>query len=239
MNIKDPQAPIYIQIAKDIRAKVNKGLYQEGEQIPTEDEIAQQYGVSRMTARNSVTELVRDGIIFRIHGKGAFVSHGKVERNLNKITGFHEDMIAMGLQPSSKIIKLKKRFPTDKERNGLKIHRLSSVFEVKRIRYVDDIPYGFQKLIVPEYLVPDLTEVNLEKESLYYHLRKIEKPIHVAEQRMEAVMEPKINQILDIPKTIPFFFFERTSYLEEKLPVELLYSYFRGDKFSYTISLKN
>ncbi|WP_394138465.1 GntR family transcriptional regulator [Cytobacillus oceanisediminis] len=233
------QIPIYIQISQDLREMIFNGHYQEGDKIPTEDEIVMKYGVSRMTARNAVTELVNEGLVYRVHGKGVFVTRTKLQRSLNKITGFHEDMIQIGLNPSSKVLKFEKRPPTEKECHKLNIRKMNQVFEMKRVRYIDEVPYGFQELIVPEYLVPDLGSLDLEKESLYSHLKEINKPIKNAEQRMEAVINNEVAEKLGISKNIPFFFFDRTSYLEDGRPVELLHSFFRGDKFSYTINLSD
>lgn len=240
MIIKDgSHTPIYIQIAQNTRKTITDGHYRQDQQISTEDEIALQYGVSRMTARSAITELVKEGFIYRVHGKGAFVARKKIERSLNKITGFHEDMESAGLSPSSKIIKYVKRLPVDLECHKLNIKIMQYVFEIRRIRYVDGVPYGYQELIVPEYLVPNLSNLNLEEESLYSYLKKIQKPIFTAEQRMEAVMKEDINQLIEIPYKIPLFFFHRVSYLENNTPVELLNSYFRGDKFSYSIQLSD
>src|SRR5690606_814943 len=106
-----------------------------------------------------------------------------------------------------------------------------------RIRYIDDTPYGFQELVIPEYLVPDLASVDLEHQSLYSYLETIKKPIKMAEQQMEAVMNDQVAKLLGISESIPYFSFERISFIHDGNPVELLHSYFRGDKFSYTISL--
>lgn len=233
------QIPIYIQIAQDLRNLIFVGHYHQDDQIPTEDEIVIKYGVSRMTARNAVTELVNEGLVYRVHGKGAFVTRAKLQRSLNKIGGFHQDMIEIGLKPSSKLVNFVKRHPTERECHKLNIRKLNNVFAVKRIRYIEEIPYGFQELIIPEFLVPNLDRINLEKESLYSYLGEIGKPLHSAEQRMEAVINDEIAEKIGISKCIPFFFFDRISYLEDGTPIELLYSYFRGDKFSYTINLSN
>lgn len=233
------QMPIYIQISQDIRSQIVSGHYKQDEKIPTEDEIVVRYGVSRMTARNAVTELVNDGLVYRVQGKGAFVGNVKLKRSLNKITGFHQDMLEIGLHPRSKLLEFQKRPPTDKECQKLAIRKINRVFSIKRIRYIDDIPYGFQELVIPEYLVPDLASVDLEHQSFYSYLENINKPIKKAEQHMEAVMNEQVANTLGISDSIPYFSFERISYLHDGNPVELLHSYFRGDKFSYTISLSS
>src|SRR5690625_1960486 len=118
---KTLHTPMYIQISQEYKNKIINNYYEINQQIPTEDEIAKKFGVSRMTARNAVTRLVMEGLVYRVHGKGAFVVQKKIERSLNKITGFHEDMVREGLNPVSKIIKFEKRYPNDEEAHKLRI----------------------------------------------------------------------------------------------------------------------
>lgn len=238
-TIANTQIPIYIHISQELRSLIINGHYKPDEQIPTEDEIVTKYGVSRMTARNAVTELVNEGLVYRVRGKGAFVGRVKLQRSLNKITGFHQDVLEIGLNPSSKVLDFQKRVPTDKECQRLNIRKVNKVFSIKRIRYINDTPYGFQDLVVPEYLVPDLGSLDLEHQSLYSYLEKIGKKIKNAEQHMEAVMNEQVAELLGISTSIPYFSFERVSFLKDGKPVELLHSFFRGDKFSYTINLSN
>lgn len=238
-TIANTQIPIYIHISQELRNLIINGHYKQDEKIPTEDEIVLKYGVSRMTARNAVTELVKEGLVYRVQGKGAFVGRVKLQRSLNKITGFHQDMLEMGLHPVSKVLDFQKRVPTDKECQKLGIRKVNKVFSIKRIRYIDDIPYGFQDLVIPEYLVPELGSLDLEHQSLYSYLENSGKQIKNAEQIMEAVLNAEVAELLGISNSLPFFSFERISFLEDGKPVELLQSFFRGDKFSYTINLTN
>lgn len=239
INRSRKHVPMYKQISSDIRMKIIKGTYKPDVKLQTEDEIAYQYGVSRMTARNAISELVEEGLVYRVHGRGTFVKHNKIERSLNKITGFYEDMTSIGLTPSSKIISSTERLPTTHECESLNIQKNDKVLEVKRIRYVDSEPYGYQKVILSLSAINQSGPLNLRENSLYAYLKKIQKPILTADQHMEAIMNIKINKLIEIPVTIPLFYFKRTSYIEGNIPVELLYSYFRGDKFSYSIKLSD
>src|SRR5690625_2111879 len=107
--------PIYLQIAYKIRDQIVGGELKLNEQIPSEDELAELNGVSRMTARHAVTYLVNEGLVYRVHGKGAFVSSRKLNRNLNKLNNFHQDIEKLGMKPSSKLLEFKRRLPTQKE----------------------------------------------------------------------------------------------------------------------------
>lgn len=229
--------PYYLQIAQIIRNKIVKGQYPVNAKLPTEEEIVKMYGVSRMTARHAVTQLVNEGLVYRIHGKGAFVARTKVERNLNKMKGFFEEMKELGLNPSSKILQFSRRLPDQREQYLLKIQKNQEVYCINRIRYVDGTPIGFQNLVVPVHLVPGLDQVDLEQTSFYSYLEKIGHRLEKAEQRMEAIMAPYIAKKLGISEKIPYFFFERISFTDDQKPIELLKSYFRGDYYSYNIML--
>lgn len=236
MAIKN-NIPIYMQIAEDIRSKIIDGEFKINSKIPTEDEIVEQYGVSRMTGRNAVTELVNEGLVYRVHGKGVFVTRKKLERNLNRLNGFYEDMREKGYKPGSKILQFYKRIPTQREQHILEIKSNQEVYYIRRIRYIDEIPIALQNLIVPVQRVPNLNKVDLNHRSFYAYLEKNGTPLKKAEQRMEAIVAPEIAKEMGIPKELPFFYFERISSDENEVPLELLYSYFRGDHYSYAITL--
>jgi len=234
---KNSPIPIYLQIAQILRERIRSGEYGVGERIPSEDDILKMYGVSRMTARNAVTQLVNEGLVYRMHGKGAFVARAKLERNLNKLNGFFEDMTELGLRPTSKIIKFVKREPNQKEQHQLNLQKNQEVYFVQRIRYVDDNPIGLQNLVTPVHLVPDLDQVDLAVSSFYSYLNSIGQNVEKAEQRMEAILAPSIAKMLGISDTQPFFYFERYSSKSDGTPIEVLESYFRGDFYSYSVTL--
>ncbi|GGJ98408.1 HTH-type transcriptional repressor YvoA [Lentibacillus kapialis] len=229
--------PIYMQIADDIRNKILNEEYKINSKIPTEDMIVEQYDVSRMTGRQAVTELVNEGLVYRVHGKGVFVSRKKLERNLNRLNGFYEDMKEKGYTPGSKIIKFHKRLPTQREQHILLMKSNQEVYYIRRIRYIDDIPIALQSLIVPVHRVPNLDCIDLNQRSFYSYLEENGTPLKKAEQRMEAIMAPEIANEMDISPKLPFFYFERISCDKNEVPLELLSSYFRGDQYSYAITL--
>ncbi len=229
--------PIYLQIAYHIQDEIVNGTYGENVRIPAEKELASTFGVSRMTARNAVTYLVDKGLVYRMHGKGAFVSTQKMERNLNKLLNFQQDMEALGMTASSRLLNFIRRLPTQREQQLLNIHKNQEVFNVRRIRYADNEPLGIQNCIVPVHFIPHLTEINLDKHSLYRSLEDAGHELEFAEQRIETVLAPEIAKIIDVPIGDPFFYYERVSYTKNDIPIELLHSYFYGEKYSFHITL--
>lgn len=234
--LKNDHTPFYLQIAQLIRDKILSGEYPIDSKIPSEDEIVKQFGVSRMTARNAVTELVNQGLVYRIHGKGAFVARTKMERNLSKLTGFYEDMRAMGVEPSSKVLRFERRLPRLREQYLLQIQKNQEVFFVERIRYMNQEPIGLQELVTPVHLVPDLDKVNLEKESFYQYLKDIGRPLEKADQRMEAKLAPEVSRKMGLHEDTPYMYFERISFAGG-VPIEYLRSHFCGNFYSIHVTL--
>jgi GntR family transcriptional regulator len=237
MILKNSPIPFYLQVAQILRDKISNGDYTVGDKIPSEEEIVNTYGIARMTARNAVTQLVSEGLVYRVHGVGAFVSRKKLRRDLNKLTGFFEDMKELGFNPTSKIIERERRLANQREQNLLGLRKNQEVFYINRIRYLDEEPIGLQSMVVPVHLVPNLDEIDLINTSFYRYLDNIDSPLEKANQKMEAVMATHISNELEISEDIPFFYFERVSFTKDEEPIELLDSYFRGDLYSYDITL--
>src|SRR4051812_17560519 len=105
--LKNGPMPRYYQLKEIIRQKVSNGLWAPGTPIPSERELCEQYGISRMTARQSITELVNEGYLYREQGKGTFVAQPKITQQLTLLTGFTEDMEARTKRPSAQVLSQK------------------------------------------------------------------------------------------------------------------------------------
>src|SRR5438270_13113239 len=96
--------PRYYQLKEIMRDRIRSGEWKPGDLIPSERELGEQYGISRMTARQAITDLVNEGLFYREQGKGTFVSQRKITQQLIHLTGFTEDIRARGQRPSTKVI---------------------------------------------------------------------------------------------------------------------------------------
>src|SRR5690606_6552049 len=86
----------YVQVREALRGQIKTGALQPGQKLPTEDELAAQFGVSRMTLRQGLADLIDEGLLYRRRGVGTFVTHFHVERDHNKLTDFFETARAEG-----------------------------------------------------------------------------------------------------------------------------------------------
>src|SRR6266513_39474 len=96
--------PRYYQLKEIMRERVQSDEWMPGDLIPSERELGEQYGISRMTARQAITELVNEGLFYREQGKGTFVSRHKITQQLIRLTGFTEDIRARGQRPGAKVL---------------------------------------------------------------------------------------------------------------------------------------
>src|SRR5690554_1844490 len=132
--------PVYQQIQSDIREKILNNELKEGELIPSENELHKMYGVSRMTVRHALNNLVNDGYLYRHKGKGTFVSNRKIEKNIHGVRGFTEEMEELGRIPHNVIKSFEIVESNELVREKLYLEEDTKVIHVERVRYADNIP---------------------------------------------------------------------------------------------------
>src|SRR4051812_6837919 len=99
--------PMYTQIKEQLRARIMDGSYQPHQQLPSESEMTAAFKVSRITVRQALSDLQKEGLIFKIHGKGTFVSKPKAFQNVTRLQGFGEAMSSMGYETYSQVVSIK------------------------------------------------------------------------------------------------------------------------------------
>lgn len=230
--------PIYYQIEEAIKGRIEKGELQEGEMIPSEREYAETYGISRMTVRQAITNLVNDGYLTRRKGKGTFVANQKIEQRLG-LTSFTEDMKARGLKPSTKLIDFQISEARGKIAAGLGIHPGDEIYEIQRVRLADNIPMALETTYLAADLVKGLNQ-RIVQGSLYQFVEEeLGLNIDYATQELEAsVARETESEVLRIAKGTPVLLIRRYTYLKDGRPLELVQSIYRGDRYKFIIDMQ-
>jgi GntR family transcriptional regulator len=203
-----------------------------GDAIPSERQLSSDLGVSRLTVRAALDELVREGYLVRRHGSGTFVSEPKIAQELT-MTSFSEDMRRRGMRPSSRTLDL--HVTTAGARLGrlLNVSPSERIVVATRLRLADGETMAIETLHVRESLVPGLTAKDLETHS-FYDLLAERHGITVASGRQ--TIEPTVTNeeesaALGVPLHSPAFLFERTSRADDGTIVEFVRSIYRGDRY--------
>jgi GntR family transcriptional regulator len=203
-----------------------------GDAIPSERQLGVDLSVSRLTVRDALDELVREGYLVRRRGAGTFVAEPKVAKGID-ISSFSDDMRARGLTPASRTIDLR-TIPAG-ARLGRILHVSPSepVVAVKRLRLADGEPMAIELLHVRSSLVPGLTAADLEDNSIYDLLAsRWDVAIVGGTQTVEpTVTNDEESDVLGVPLHSPALLFERVTRSPEGEVVEFTVSTYRGDRY--------
>jgi GntR family transcriptional regulator len=211
---------------------------QVGEAIPSERRLSSELGISRLTVRAALDDLVRDGYLERRHGAGTFVSEPKIAQQLT-LTSFSEDMRRRGMVAGSRTIELREIHAGAAVGRALNISPDARVTLIRRLRLADGEPMALETLHVPAALIPGLTRERLENASFYDLL---EHDYGVVISNGTQSIEPTVtneeeSELLSVPLHSPAFLFERTSRTDDGQTVEFVRSLYRGDRYRLVAEL--
>ncbi|EPR10496.1 GntR family transcriptional regulator [Ruminiclostridium papyrosolvens] len=237
---KNSSVPIYAQLEEYIKKKIKEKVYLPGESLPTERELTELFGVSRMTVRQAVTNLVHQGVLYKTHGKGAFVSKEIIEKKL-EIEGFSEDMEKRGLAPSSKILYFEKITPDSQIAQMLQLSENEQVYFINRLRLANDEPMAIEYSYLPEKYFPDLMKYNLQKCSLYTLMKQeYHADFNYMKQNIKAVTISKKEAELLLNKSRGFGLLSlRTIFTEDDIPIEYAKTIYNPDRYTFNLTMYN
>ena len=236
---KDPSIPLYYQLENILREKIYSGEYAPGDSIPTEDQFIQSYKVSRITVRQALASLEKDGLITRKRGKGSFVTEKQNQLEPMKLTGMIEDIIAMGVKTKTRIINFGFVHPPKKVIESLKLNVDAKVLRVERIRFIKGAPISY----TISYIPPDLAKrISTKDLTIQPILNVLEKKCKVKISRGfqiigATVADSRIASFLDVMAGAPLLKIERTVFDIKNRPVEDISILYPSDRYHYTVEL--
>jgi GntR family transcriptional regulator len=237
---KNIPIPLYYQLKQYLIQEIKSGRLKPGDMVPSEREMSELYGISRMTVRQALQELVNEGILVREKGKGSFVAEPKISQGLLKLTSFSEDMRNRGMEPGALVLSQQVVSADEKIAELLRIDENDQILELRRVRYADDRPMAIEQTHLSITRFPGIEEQNFSQISLYQWLEeKYGINISHARQTIEVALPNRDEaEILGIPKTVPVILTERTTFDESGIPIEHAISIYRGDRYKLYVDLK-
>lgn len=237
---KTSQIPLYIQLMEIIKDMINNNELQEGHFLMSERDICKIQNVSRMTVNKAIINLVNEGVLERQQGKGTFVSYKKQKLTYEKMQGFTEIAKGKKLKVKNKILKFKLDKPSDMVKEYLQLKDNSSlIFQIERVRFIDDDPTILEKIYIPEYMCPNLNESLIDNNSLYTLYR--EKYMHktqIAKQVINPIVLDKAqSKLLNVDLNSLALKIDRVVFTDKEDVLEYTSSLFITDKHQYEIVL--
>ncbi|WBU36849.1 GntR family transcriptional regulator [Homoserinibacter sp. YIM 151385] len=217
------RAPMYRVIYDDIVAQIRSGVLEPAAQLPSEHELAKQYGVSRMTVRQAMDLLGSDELVIRKQGSGTFVrEHARLGRRFNRLRSFADELVDSEVPITSEIVRAELAAATPAVAAALRLDVDDPVSRLTRVRLVDGVPAALQDAWVPYAIAPGITREPLVEGSLY---RTLAERHHVelrwADQSMTAaLLGEEEAALLRVPPGGAVLHGLRTTYSTREEPVE-------------------
>jgi GntR family transcriptional regulator len=237
----DPHSPLplHAQVEEALLKSMAQGELPPGSRLPPEDHLVARYAVSRTTIRTAVQSLVARGLVQIQRGKGTFVTQPTITQELTELTGFVEDMQSLGRRPSARVLDRRLVAASETVARQLSLQRGATVARIQRVRLADGIPLSFDETYLPQELGEKVMAEDLENQPIFSLLeQKYATPLLEAEYRLAAVASHgTVARALGMEAGSPIFLIERTSFSENRRPVDYERLYYRGDHIRFVTRL--
>ena len=236
VHLRDSAIPKHEQLRTILLRKCTQEL-QPGDLMTSERNLMQDYGVSRITVREAIGQLVNDGHLVRVRGKGTFVAHRSVQSKLH-LASFTEEMRAQGHHPTTVVLVSEQGPVPENTAAALNMRPGSDGYHVKRLRLADGEPVSVDDGWFNPELLPGLLDMDLTGSIYRATADKYDKPIDRAEQTVSADgASTEIATLLGTRKGAPVLYFDRVSF-SEIAPVEHTRSWYRSDRYQLQMEVQ-
>lgn len=231
--------PFYHQLKEILKANIMTGEWVPGDRIPSENELRNAYQISRNTVKKALDDMVQEGLLKRIQGKGTFVAKPKLEQSLTGFYSFSKVIKQQGMEPKDVVISIEEIEADTNIANQLKIDLNEPVTALRRLRCADEEPIILETSYIPKKIVSEIPHDMLKKYSLYDFM---EKEAGVVVVSAKEIFEPVLvrdyeSQYLGVKEGYPALMLDRIAYNAAKQPVEFCRSIVRGDRCRFYTEL--
>ena len=233
--------PRYIQLRDILKELINTQKLLPGDQIPSENELSSAFNISRMTVRQAIQELMREGIVTIRRGEGTFVSSVPHTQMLLKLEGFSSEMAKLGYRNHSRVLSVEKISSFQHYElaySGLGKSPGDPLVKISRIRFVEDTPFALETSFLPYNTGKGLLEPRMADNMSIYNY--IEKELHVRLSRADHIIQPDLAdsqtaQHLEIEAGSPILKLHGTTYSMTNKAIEYLEGIYRGDQYELKV----
>ena len=229
--------PLYYQLAAGIRERIRAGLLAPGAQLPAERELAERSGISRMTARQALSDLARGGDVIAKHGVGTFVAEPKLTHDALHLLGFTEEMERVGGAVSSRVLAQEVTAPPPTIAAALDLLDGEETVRIVRLRSAAATPLLLETSWIPRSHCPGLEHEDLERQSLYSLLElRYGYRLRAARQTIEATTASAFeSELLDIAEGAPMLLLEGLTTTDRGTPIEWFQAIYRADRVKIAV----
>ena len=229
----DSRLPLYAQLKETLIDAIARGDFESGDQLPSQRALCEQYEMSHMTVRRAINELLNEGVIYAIPGKGIYVAEQKQDAESGPLIGFAEDMARRGLVASTRVLAAEIVSASTVLAQVLDVALGAPLVYLQRLRLAGGEPMALQTSCLPHALCPGLLAHDLEEDSLFavlreaYGLRLANSSVSVE----AALADEEQAALLDATLPAALLITEQLTYLETGQAIEFVRSAYRSDRY--------
>lgn len=229
------EVPLYYQLGTILREKILSGAFAAGEKMPTEIELVDTYGVSRITVRQALKSLEEENLIRREAGRGTFVSSEIEHPGTVTMQGSLEDLISLGKTTEVKLLELNDVVATRRDAELFKVEPGAPVKECRRLRFSEGEPLSYIVNRLPADIADQLADHDWEKGGILQSLERLGLHVSAADQSVRATLaDAHTAALLQTRIGAPLLSVDRVVLAEGRC-VERVHTYYRGDLYSLAI----
>lgn len=234
-----PPAPLHAQIKATLRDRILDGSYREHDQLPSESELMGEFGVSRITVRRALGDLEHEHVIFRLAGKGSFVSKNTPVQSLTRLEGLAEAMSGQGFEIVNRVLSVETVGASPEVAERLQLPRGSAVTELRRVRLLNRAPISLDVTYVAASIGQRLAREDLATRDIFLILENdYAISLGHAELHLDATSaDASLARHLRVPRGSPILHVERLTHTAAGRPLDFEHLYYRGDGFKHRLRI--
>jgi GntR family transcriptional regulator len=226
--------PLYVQIRDNLRRKILEGVYAVHERLPSENEMMNSFGVSRITIRQALRDLHNEGLVFSAQGKGTYVSKPKAVQNVQRLQGFGEAMASQGYEATALLLSIQQCKPGKPVVAALSLPAAEDVVEVKRVRYLNRSAVCVENSYFPLDIGRQLFGMDLSGDIFPMLENLFGIRLGRADIGLDAIIaDEEAQHFLALKAGEPILRVERLTHDRGGRPIDFEYLCYRGDSFKY------
>ena len=239
--VASPGVPLYRRIEADLRERMRSGALRPGAQVAPEPELMAEYGVSRATVRQGLAGLVAEGLLEIRRGLGTYVTAPRFEHTIGGFYSFSREIERHGLQPGTKVLDLRREPAVEAVAEALGLAPGTQVVALRRLRLAGPDPLVVETSHLPAARFPDLERVDFSRVRLYDTLMNAYgcRPTRARETFEPILLTADEAALLDQRRGEPALRVERIAYDQDDIPIEFCRSTVRGDRYRYSVELRD
>lgn len=236
-----PSLPLYHNIKNVIRKRILEGTYPVGGKIPNEHEISREFGVHRLTIRRALALLVQEGYLQRIRRRGTFVLKPEKEFEELELAGFFDELLSHVSKFKAKRIEIYHQTPPEMVADRLQMENgKAKVTVIKRVRFLGKVPSAYTVSYLPLAIGKKIHKKDLRQMPLLQIFKeKLKIPLGEAFQTIEAsIADYDVAEALGIFPGAQILLIQRTFFTKSEQPFDFVQTFYRGDKFRYSVRFR-